>query len=268
MEIMISGLAGIIGYLIGSISSSRLISRLIASEKSLEDLKYTMQINNQEQKGTILTGYGGDRVSVVLGVRWGLFIGFLDMLKVILPMIIFKGILYPQEEYHLIIAITGLIGHNWPLYYRFKGGRGLSVIIGSYFVIDFFGAITTNVFGFLIGIFLLGDIMIAYPLGYFLMIPWFLLRTNDLLYFLYAVLSNVIFLISAIPEIQEDMKMRREGKYEDYRKSLLTSTPRWRGMKAIEDYILSLGRIRIIIGVFSFVTFFLILAMLPSLSFE
>ncbi|MFX0063642.1 MAG: glycerol-3-phosphate acyltransferase [Candidatus Hermodarchaeota archaeon] len=231
MDIMIIIIAGLIGYLIGSLSFSRIISRIVAPNKALENLKFEIKGKNFQETVPILTGYGAERASMVLGARWGLMIGILDMLKVIVPMVVFKAFLYPQENYHLVIAITGLIGHNWPIYYRFKGGRGLSVILGSYFVIDWLGAILTPVFGFALGLFLIGDVMIAYPMGYWLMIPWFLFRTNDLAFFIYAILSNIIFLIATIPEIREDLQMRREGKYKEYREALLKTSARARGMK-------------------------------------
>jgi len=47
----------------------------------------------------------------------------LDMLKITIPTLVFKHV-YPDTPYFLITAATGMIGHVWPLYHGFKGGRG------------------------------------------------------------------------------------------------------------------------------------------------
>ncbi len=52
------------------------------------------------------------------------------------------------EPCFLLVALFGVIGHNLPVYYRFRGGRGESPIIGSLLVINWFGLIITNLAAF------------------------------------------------------------------------------------------------------------------------
>ena len=68
-----------------------------------------------------------------------------------------------------------LAGHDWPLYHRFKGGRGESAIIGGMAVIDPLALVVTNVLGTFIG-WLAGDVLVLRWSFLILLIPWFWLR--------------------------------------------------------------------------------------------
>ncbi|MBD3157868.1 MAG: hypothetical protein GF309_03675 [Candidatus Lokiarchaeota archaeon] len=46
------------------------------------------------------------------------------------------------------------------------------------------------------------------------------------------------------------MKCRKEGKYENYQKSLYESSPRWRGMQRMQEKVEALGPARYVIGIF------------------
>ena len=68
----------------------------------------------------------------------GIVIFFGDsVLKGLLPIFIAKFMidfsqLDPINEYYLVpILLTQIIGNNWSIFMRFKGGRGMAIIIGS-----------------------------------------------------------------------------------------------------------------------------------------
>jgi hypothetical protein len=129
--------AGVVaGYLLGSISFARIITRLAAPGVDLTSLQVQLKDSPQTADVGIV---GANAASMVLGPRLGLLVALLDMLKVVLPMIVAK-LLYPAEAYHFAVSVGGLIGHNWPVYYGFKGGRGFAVIFGSFLMIDWVGA--------------------------------------------------------------------------------------------------------------------------------
>jgi glycerol-3-phosphate acyltransferase PlsY len=52
----------------------------------------------------------------------------------------------------LLAAAAGLIGNNWPVYYRFKGGSGISAIYGGLLVIDPLAILVSAAGGLLIGL--------------------------------------------------------------------------------------------------------------------
>jgi len=65
-----------------------------------------------------------------LGARYGCLTAILDMLKVAIPTLIVR-LWQPDEAYYLVLAGAGVAGHAWPVYFRFKGGRGESPILGG-----------------------------------------------------------------------------------------------------------------------------------------
>ena len=53
MDLLSGILAGLIGYLLGSISFSRTISRIFVPEKPLENLTYKLNTQNEEKDNLI-----------------------------------------------------------------------------------------------------------------------------------------------------------------------------------------------------------------------
>ena len=70
-----------------------------------------------------------------LGPRYGCATSLLDMMKVIVPTLLVK-LLITGQPWFLLTALFGIIGHNYPVWYRFKGGRGESPILGALLVIN------------------------------------------------------------------------------------------------------------------------------------
>lgn len=255
----------LIGYLVGSISFSRLILRVKAGERKISDLR--IQFPESGDTATVDV-FGANAASMILGARYGIGIGILDMLKVIIPMLLVRFLIYPNEYYYLVVSIGALLGHNWPLYHRFRGGRGFSVIFGSFIVVDWLGAIVEPIIGILFGMLVVGNIMFAYSSWLWLLPLWFWFRIpvpNNLILVSYAIVITVIFTIATIPEIRTVAKFRRSGKLEEYQRALFDSSPRWRGMKRMQDRVSALGIKRYIIGVFVIIILVLLLLYLPSL---
>jgi len=122
---------------------------------------------------------------------------------------------YPDTPYFLITATTGMIGHIWPIYHGFKGGRGISAVYGGMFAIDWIGVFVTAIGGMLLGLLVFRDMLAAYMGGMWLVIPWLWFRTHDVNHLLYGIAVNLIFLLAEIPEMKQYLKFRREGKVAD-----------------------------------------------------
>jgi len=221
-----------VGYLAGSISFARVITRLAAPGVDLTKLQVQLENSTQTEAVGIV---GANAASMVLGPRLGLIVALLDMLKVVLPMVVFRW-LYPDHYYHMIVSVVGLVGHNWPIFYHFKGGRGFAVIFGSFIVLDWIGAILCTLGGLAIGMMIIGNTMIAYLSWLWLMIPWMAWQEGRA-GLVYALVINLIFVLATIPEIKIMIRMRREGTYQAYMNGLYNSSPRWRGMKKMTDRI-------------------------------
>jgi glycerol-3-phosphate acyltransferase PlsY len=230
MEPVIVLVSAVAGYLLGSISFARIITARYAPGAVLDDLQVEVRGTNETTPVGIV---GANAASMVLGPRLGLAVALLDMLKVIVPMVVL-WLLFPDQPYALVAAGAGLVGHNWPVYYRFRGGRGFAVIFASYLLIDFAGALVSTIAGLLVGFGLFGNPMVGYMLWLPFMIVWLIIRgtTAELVYALFA---GLVFLLAVIPEIRNMLAMRRAGKYQAYMAGLYDSSPRWRGMKKMAD---------------------------------
>jgi glycerol-3-phosphate acyltransferase PlsY len=264
MNIIIIILSSVIGYLIGSISFSRIFLKILAPNKSLNDLK--LEVGDSKEEVNVMMGSGANKASIILGTKWGVVIGILDMIKVIIPLIIFRYFLFPNDVYFLYVAAFGLIGHNYPIYHGFKGGRGHSVMLGSLIVIDWLAVIINLFLGNLLGFALLGSLVFASYLWLWMMIPWFLLSTFDINFVIYAIIINTIAILSQIPEIKLYIQLRKKGKDKEYKEKITEMTAQFRGLQKIENFFKSLGKWRIVIGVASLIATVTIYFFLPLLS--
>jgi glycerol-3-phosphate acyltransferase PlsY len=157
-----------------------------------------------------LRAVSGTAVSIHLGPKYGCLTSLLDMLKVALPVAFFR-LVFPAQPYFLITAITSIIGHNWPIFYDFKGGSGLSPTYGGMLVISPIGVIVTAFGGLVLGLFVLRNVVVVYLAGLWLMIPWLWFTTYDLWYLVYGLIVNLLFFIAMIPEIKTVRAHQKRG---------------------------------------------------------
>ena len=176
------------GYFVGSFSFSRLFVRIFAPNCDVTKL----EAKAEDGESMKMLTYGANAASLVLGSKLTMLISLLDILKIAVPMLILK-LLYGAEPYYLFYSCTGLIGNNWPLFYRFKGGTGFSVILGSLLVVDYWAVIATPLLGLLLGVFALGNIGIANSGWIILVIPWLWIGNFELNVIVYAVAVAAIF---------------------------------------------------------------------------
>jgi glycerol-3-phosphate acyltransferase PlsY len=118
-------LAATAAYLLGSIPFGLLIAR--AHGKDLRSIG----------SGNI----GATNVSRALGRKWAYFCFFLDVLKGLVPTLAVMSFARPQPTLPyaqkiimlwlwLAVGCAAVIGHIFPLYLRFKGGKGVATSFG------------------------------------------------------------------------------------------------------------------------------------------
>lgn len=105
-------------YLVGSIPSAYLIGRFIAG---IDIREYG--------SGNV----GASNVSVHVGKKWVVPIALFDVFaKGFLPVYVGgSAVLDLGATTQAIAALAAMCGHNWPVFLKFSGGRGISVGIGS-----------------------------------------------------------------------------------------------------------------------------------------
>jgi len=208
MEPVVALIAIVLSYLLGAVSFSRLVTRLVAPKLDLENVRMTQPDGSE---GPPLQTIGATTASVKLGPKVGCTIGLLDILKGFVPVLLLK-LLYPDDYYHLLAAVFVVVGHNWPVFYRFRGGGGISPTYGGLFAIDFFGSIVSALAGMVFGFFIIRDIVLAYVSGLWFMLLWLILFQGDWPHIVYGIVINIIFILALIPDTKDYIKNKREGK--------------------------------------------------------
>ena len=229
MDLFIVLLAVLVGYLLGSISFARIIMRFAAPEEELTG----MELNTGSAETLQVRTVGGTAISVKLGAKYGMITALFDILKAAVPTLAFK-LLYPEMPYYLFAATMALVGHNWPLYHRFKGGRGMSPMYGGFLVVDWIGTLVTAVAGMFLGLAVLRSVLLSWLLGPWLMIPWLWFRTMDPWHVAYAVAVNLLFVLAMIPEFRTIRDRKRRGVEGDMM-GALEATPMGRGVRKMAD---------------------------------
>ncbi len=212
------------GYLIGAISFTRLVARRVAPGADFSRTEYLAEGGAQRFE---VTSVNATSLALRTNPKIGMLTGLLDVAKVFGVTLAFR-LLYPDQVYHLIAAMAGMAGHIWPVYYRFRGGRGISTVYGGMLAIDPIGAIVTALLGPIIGL-LLRDAFTTFIGGMWLLIPWLGLRTGDWRYVAYAVGVNVTFLLASVPEMRSYLKRKNEGKMPTFDETMKT-TPMGAGL--------------------------------------
>ncbi len=113
MEIIII----LICYLIGSIPFGYLTGRLI--------------------KGIDIRGFGSKNIGAtnvtrVVGKKWGILVFIFDFLKGFAAVPLLK---YAIDDasilMYLLVSFAAIAGHNWTVFLKFKGGKGVSTSVGA-----------------------------------------------------------------------------------------------------------------------------------------
>lgn len=106
-------------YLLGSIPFGLLIARWV---KGI-DIR-------QHGSGNI----GTTNVFRVVGKGWGIFVFALDAFKGFMGVMIACGIAgqEPGSSLSLLFAVTSILGHTFPVWLSFKGGKGVATSLGVF----------------------------------------------------------------------------------------------------------------------------------------
>jgi glycerol-3-phosphate acyltransferase PlsY len=109
----------IIGYLLGSIPTAYIVSRI----------RKGIDIRNIGSRNM-----GGATVMREIGAREGVLVGLIDIAKGAGAILIVQA-LNISELWVFGAGFAALVGHNFPVFARFRGGRGAATIIGIFLVL-------------------------------------------------------------------------------------------------------------------------------------
>lgn len=231
MEPAIALIAALVGYLLGALSFARIIAKIAAPG---EDISRTaFEIPGKDIK-IDMTSVSATSVMMHTGPKYGCLTSILDMVKVSAPALYFM-LMYPGDHYFLISALAGVAGHNFPIYYKFKGGRGVSSIFGGLFIIDWLAIPVTVLLSNILGLALFRNVLLAYTGFTVLLIPWLWLRFHDWTYVTYAVAVTLLLHLAMIPELKQYFQLWRAGELDDIDMEQVMGTTHMK-------YVLKLGR--------------------------
>ncbi|MCM8820158.1 MAG: glycerol-3-phosphate 1-O-acyltransferase PlsY [Candidatus Omnitrophica bacterium] len=81
---------------------------------------------------------GATNVTRVIGKFWGVVVFILDFLKAFIPIIFAKSFLkIPSKNIYIFMALFSVVGHNWPIFLKFKGGKGVATSLGAMIALSF-----------------------------------------------------------------------------------------------------------------------------------
>lgn len=105
---------GVIAYLLGSISVGLLVSRMMGGP-------------NLREVGSGNTG--ATNALRAMGIKGGIIVFVGDIIKALIACII--GRVWLDLHGAMIAGLMVVIGHNWPIFFQFKGGKGVSCTLSA-----------------------------------------------------------------------------------------------------------------------------------------
>lgn len=111
----------VIGYLLGSVCSAVIVSRVF----SLPDPRISGSQNP-----------GATNVLRLAGKKYAAIVLFADVLKGFFPVLLAK-ILGAGPVTVSFTCLAAVMGHMYPVFFGFKGGKGVATSIGAFFGLDF-----------------------------------------------------------------------------------------------------------------------------------
>jgi acyl phosphate:glycerol-3-phosphate acyltransferase len=213
MDLQLTALSLLVGYLMGSVSFARVVSRLAAPGSEVPEVT-DLHLEGSDQVfhlGTV----SASSVSARHGSKLGFLVFLLDLAKVAVPVLLFRlwlpsGSLLPGGGHggggrpHLarvpsVQGRPGPLGHLWH-----PPGGGLDRHAHR------------RGGGMVVGLFVLRSVLLAYVLGPWLVVPWLWWRTGDPAHVAFAVAAAIMFTVSMIPEIKQWRRISKEEKWDDY----------------------------------------------------
>lgn len=198
------------GYLVGSLSSTRVIARFVAPDEDLTTTEYEI-----DEHGTLLSrGVSPSALGARAGGGWGGLAAGLDIAKAFaLTRVIERA--WPDDLARSAAAVGGaaaVLGHAYPALHGFVGGFGQSPIVGSALALDWVAMPAATTTGWLIGV-AVGDALVALEAWPALMVPFALWRRDRALLG-WSLAINTVYWVRMTPEA-----LQRVAHYRTHRPS-------------------------------------------------
>lgn len=194
----------ILGYGLGCFQTSYLISRYLLKE-------------DVRTKGN--GNAGASNMTVAYGKKMGLFVALIDMLKATAAIMIGKNIFMGEPLLNTLLYVIGLfviVGHNFPFYMGFKGGKGTASLAGMLFGLNvFMGCIGVVI---AISATLISDYIV---IGTFSLLLAFNIMTYFLGYGMVPLLLSIVISLLSVYKHRENIELMIKREERSVRETLL-----------------------------------------------
>jgi glycerol-3-phosphate acyltransferase PlsY len=176
----------IIGYLLGSIPTAYIVSRM----------RKGIDIRNVGSRNM-----GGANVMREIGAHEGVLVGIVDVAKGAVAILIAQT-LNISELWVFGAGFAALVGHNFPVFAGFRGGRGSATIIGIFLVLAP-EAILITLAVVAIPFFTTRKFMAALFIGFGLLPLFVWLFEGSLMLVRYVLAIDLFMLVRNLPDIKQ-----------------------------------------------------------------
>jgi len=112
---------------------------------------------------------GATNVGRVLGFRFFLFVFTLDLLKGFLPTYFLPKLVAELSgkavpELGVFVALATIMGHNFPVYLKFRGGKGVATSLGALLALDWVASLAAAL-GFILSLVATGFVSLSSIIG-------------------------------------------------------------------------------------------------------
>jgi glycerol-3-phosphate acyltransferase PlsY len=122
-----------VAFVIGAVNPATILARLFG-----KDLRHSGSGNP-----------GATNAGRVLGARWGVVVGLLDVLKGFVPVLVAEHFLGTITA--LCVGIAVVLGHIWSPFLKGQGGKGVATSLGAILAVQpWFGLVMVLVFALLV----------------------------------------------------------------------------------------------------------------------
>ena len=189
-------------YFLGNVNPALIIARL----------KKGIDIRDFNSKNA-----GATNTVMTVGFRWGIVVMVFDILKGTIPVLVARSLFEEQPFIWVLAGFFAILGHVFPFFYKFKGGKGTATYAGLLFGISpLFGLFVFISFFIIL---LITDYIVISTIFSVMFVPIYIYFFTDL--GLYPVLILILIACISILKHLENIKRLLEGKELSLRSYLI-----------------------------------------------
>jgi glycerol-3-phosphate acyltransferase PlsY len=125
--------AAVVAFVIGAVNPATILAKVLG----------------KDLRGVGSGNPGATNAGRVLGARWGVLVGVLDVLKGLVPVLLAQHLLGTVTA--LVVGLAVVLGHIWSPFLKGQGGKGVATSLGAILAVEpWFAMVMVVVFGLLV----------------------------------------------------------------------------------------------------------------------